>query len=65
VSRVTSRTGHGNGTTITPVAVRSYEQRGATVVMQILVVSVVAVIFLVRLTVALYDRPSRQGNQDG
>jgi hypothetical protein len=35
------------------------------VVMQILVVSVVAVIFLARLTVALYDRPSGQGNQDG
>ena len=33
--------------------------------MQILVVSVVAVIFLVRLTVALYDRPSRPRNQDG
>jgi len=32
--------------------------------MQILVVSLVAVIFLVRLTVALYDRPSRQGNPD-
>lgn len=32
--------------------------------MQILVVSLVAVVFLVRLTVALYDRPSRQGNPD-
>ncbi|MFC4854828.1 hypothetical protein [Actinophytocola glycyrrhizae] len=32
-------------------------------VMQILVVSVVAVIFLVRLTVALYDRPTRQESQ--
>ena len=33
--------------------------------MQILVLCVVAVIFLVRLTVALYDRPSGQGGQDG
>jgi len=33
--------------------------------MQILAVSVVAVIFLVRLTVALYDRPSRPGSPDG
>lgn len=33
--------------------------------MQILVLCVVAVFFLVRLTVALYDRPSRQGGQDG
>lgn len=32
--------------------------------MQIVVVSVVAVIFLVRLAVALHDRPSRQGNTD-
>jgi hypothetical protein len=35
------------------------------VVVQILVVGVVAAIFLVRLVVALYDRPSRQGGQDG
>jgi hypothetical protein len=33
--------------------------------MQILVVSVVAVTFLVRLAVALYDRPSRPGGSDG
>jgi hypothetical protein len=32
--------------------------------MQIVVVSVVAVIFLMRLTVALYDRPTRQGNPE-
>ena len=33
--------------------------------MQIVVVGVVAVVFLVRLAVALYDRPSRPGGQDG
>lgn len=33
--------------------------------MQVLIVIVLAVIFLARLTVALYDRPSRPGNHDG
>lgn len=33
--------------------------------LQILVVGIAAAVFLVRLTVALYDRPSRQGNRDG
>lgn len=31
---------------------------------QIVIVIIVAVVFLVRLTVALYDRPSRTPNQD-
>jgi hypothetical protein len=30
--------------------------------MQIVIVAIVAVVFLVRLTVALYDRPSRPRN---
>lgn len=34
-------------------------------VMQILVVSIVAIVFLVRLTVALYDRPTRTGGKPG
>jgi hypothetical protein len=34
------------------------------VLTQIVIVIIVAVVFLVRLTVALYDRPSRTPNQD-
>lgn len=33
-------------------------------VMQIVIVSVVAVVFLVRLAFALYDRPSGSGGSD-
>lgn len=33
-------------------------------VMQIVIVGLVAVVFLVRLTFALYDRPSRSGGAD-
>jgi hypothetical protein len=32
--------------------------------MQIVFVTIVAAVFLVRLTFALYDRPSRSGNPD-
>lgn len=31
---------------------------------QIVIVGIVATVFLVRLTFALYDRPSRSGNPD-
>lgn len=33
--------------------------------LQILAVLIVATVFLVRLTVALFDRPTRSGNSDG
>lgn len=46
--------------TISPVALTFRSQGGDnTVVVQIVIVSVLAVVFLVRLTFALYDHPSR------
>jgi Na+/pantothenate symporter len=42
-----------------------YEEdlREASMWMQIVAVSVVAAVFLVRLVIALYDRPSKTGQQ--
>ena len=48
-----------NWASIRPVVLVFRNQRGGTVFMQIVLVSVVAVVFLVRLTFALHGRPSR------
>jgi hypothetical protein len=65
VSPATYHVRGGNGMTIRRVALTFRHQEGdRTVLMQIVIVTVVAVVFLVRLAVALYDRPSRTPNQD-
>lgn len=57
--------GGGNGSTIERVAL-TFRQSGRRqfMVMQIVIVGIVAVVFLVRLAFALYDRPSRSGSSD-
>lgn len=65
MSRATCHTRDGNGSTIERVAL-TFRQSGRrqTMVMQIVIVGIVAVVFLVRLAFALYDRPSRSGGSD-
>jgi hypothetical protein len=60
VSAVIYHVGARNWATIRPVALvfRDPERR-RTVLVHIVIVSVVAVVFLVRLTFALHGRPSR------
>jgi hypothetical protein len=54
----------GNRVTISPVALAFPDpERRHTVLVQIVLVAIVAVVFLVRLTLALYDRPSRPRNR--
>lgn len=62
MSHVTCRVPAGNGVTIGRVAlvIRTTGRRRTTMLMQILAVTIVAIVFLVRLTMALYDRPTRK-----
>lgn len=64
VSHVIYHAWVGNRVTISPVALAfPAQERRHTVLMQIVLVAIVAVVFLVRLTLALYDRPSRTRNR--
>lgn len=62
MSHVTCRVPARNGVTIVRVAlvIRTHREATHHMSMQILVVTIVAIVFLVRLTVALYDRPTRK-----
>lgn len=64
MSHVTYHHRGGNWVTIGHVALAFRNQGGdSPVFMQIVIVTIVAVVFLVRLTLALYDHPSRQRNR--
>ncbi len=64
VSHVTYHDRDGNWVTIPHVALTFRDQGGGSIVfMQIVILTIVAVVFLVRLTMALYDRPSRSRNR--